>query len=362
MHRYFLAAFLGALAGLILNAAIAISGANYPDLPRPDFYRVGAGPYAELQDRLMDQELALYVCQHLASEGFDFVMRGALAGVLAIYAFNQFGDCWLRRSLLAGLIKVLTCKYAIAMVSGLAIFSSATYLTNVRCPFLSLSCVLNNGRWWTFLLCGLFPLLLIDLMHSIRKRSLNVFDLFSHVLCMGLISSVMCGFWPDLINPIAYNTASIMGYNTREYFGAMQCGTVNFSVGWIPVLVDSVLLLFMVYVVLETSRVVLTKHVFEPLLKTFIKRPTFFLLTKLCTLGFLVFVADFALADACARVVPLRGIYTIYASSPKLIRLFELLDLELVSNDVHTDGGDCYNHMYDSFHSNCFWITTYKRH
>lgn len=342
MHRYFVAAFLGALAGLILNAAITISCARYPDLPRPDSYRVGVGPLAELQDQLMDRELALYVCKHVASEGMDFLMRGALTGVLLISTFNQLGDCWLRRNLMRLLKGVLTCKYTIAMITGFAIFSVVIYSTNIRCPFLCLSCVLHNGLWWSFCLCGFFSRLLFDLLRRMRRRNLTMLCMFAHVFAIALTSSFLCQVWPDFVNPVACNTASIMGYNTGLYFGAPRCGTINFSSYWIPVVSDSLLLLILAYIEVETSRIVLARHVFEPFLRTFIRRPTFYLCNKICILCAIVMAANCSLADAWVTAMPLCRIFTNHISTPRFICFFKLLSLEAHSNNVQIECGEQY--------------------
>lgn len=300
MLRYFVAAFLGALAGLILNAAMVISCAQYPELPRPDRYQVGVGPLAELQDQLMDRELALYVCKHLAWEGLDFAIRGAFGGALAMHAFMRLGDCWLRKSLVNKLIKALTCKYAVAMVCGFAAFSTAVISTNVRCVFLCFSCILSIYNCPSFILCGPLMLMTLDLMNKIRQRYLNTFELSIHLFCLFFVWTFLWRLWPDLINPVAFNTASIMGYNTREQFGVNQCGTINSS--WIMLFFDSILILFSAYVILELSRVLLAKQVFEPLLRIYVRRPTFYLLTKVSILFALIMAVDINFTEVCARM------------------------------------------------------------
>ncbi len=80
MHRFYIAALFGGLAGLILNALQIVAHACFPDLPRPEDYRVGLGTLVELQDQLMDRELALYMCKGLAEQGPDSFIRGVGAG------------------------------------------------------------------------------------------------------------------------------------------------------------------------------------------------------------------------------------------------------------------------------------------
>lgn len=246
----------------------------------------------------MDRELALHVCKHLALEGFDFAVRGAFGGAFAMYAFMRLGDCWLRKSLVNGLLKALTCKYAVAMVCGFAVFSTAVISTNVRCVFLCLSCILRIYNWPSFILCGPLMLGSLDLMKGVRLRYLNTFELSIHLFRLFFVWLFLWQLWPDLIDPVAVNTASIMGYNTREQFGASQCGTINSS--GFALFFDFILILFSIYLVFDLSRVLLAKQVFEPLL-TYARRPTFYLLTKVSILFALIMAADFNFTDVCAR-------------------------------------------------------------
>ncbi len=124
--------------------------------------------------------------------------------------------------------------------------------------FLSLSCVINQLNW--LLLCGLLFAVLGDLLQRIRLLRLDVVELFFHVWGIALCGAFLGECWPDLRGPVAQNTASIMGYYKHDgyvVFGISQCGTVSVWSGYISSLTDVVLVCYMTYVMLETSRCVL---------------------------------------------------------------------------------------------------------
>ncbi|MBI2810256.1 MAG: hypothetical protein HYX67_05445 [Candidatus Melainabacteria bacterium] len=300
MPRFFVAALLGGLAGLILDAVLVLMSASYPDLPRPSSFRSGAGALVELQDQLMDRELALFVCKRLTENGFDFYLGGLCAAILSLSLYNRIGDCWIRQRFFRRLREVLLSKYVVAAIFSFSIFSFVIWSMNVRCFVLCAACVLHPYTLLSFVMSGILPVILCTLLRTIWRRTLSSTTFFSFVMLIVFASSLLCGFWPDLVNPVAESTARIMEYG-KDCWGVTTCGTKSDLVWYKYFFHDLVLIFFMAYIGFETSRCVLAKQVFEPLVTSFVNRPTFYELAKVSIVLFIILGFNLVIADTFAQ-------------------------------------------------------------
>ncbi len=293
MSRYFITATYGALAGLLFAISLAVSGAHYPNIPRPPGYFVGAGLQSEFQDALMDQEVGLYVAKQVVEQAPDIVTRSVAICVFFHFVLLQFSRIGYSINVPRRvLVRFLKHRYTVSAGCGVLIAFVGAYLANSFCFFLSLSWLINNFVFAEFAFSGIFCLSVLEQLRALDRIGLTTCNLIIRLSALAVSFDCLIELWPDITTSIPTNTYRILGFESPHSFGWHRCGQMSSltSSRLIPWLLDSLLILLFLYAALHVSKSVLVAYAI-PITKKFFERPTFLYIIQITTsIGILILV------------------------------------------------------------------------
>lgn len=259
LRRQIITALFGGLIALLALTIRAVCDAHYPNIPSPSGYFVGVGAFVEQQEQLVDREIALYVLGQLTQEGVIWWVRGAMLALFALRVVAEISPENIDR--LAALGRAIgKHRYFIAPLAGLGIGLSAAFLTHPQTFFLFLTWACDIQRCSFFMIRGLLVVFMIEQTTSIKRGA------SATISCWRTILLCVCGrflfeFFPDLREPIPKQTYITMGFEALGLADVASSCSVNTQTLVIPRLCDSVLLIFLTCLYLETSRRIFVHHI-----------------------------------------------------------------------------------------------------
>lgn len=246
VRRVFTAAFLGTVFALFALVVHALDEAHFPNIPGPCGFWTGSGHIVELQDKLMDREIGLFILKIITDSGPSAVVCSAAVFIfLTVVPHNAVIKhiCWN----LGRLTRRVFGRYLIAACVGNLVFLTAAFMTHDGCWFLFLSWVESSSSWLQFGSCGIVCLLMYEQLRRM-ERNKYLTESLAHIVHLFLLSVILTVLWPDLWQPISESTYLTMGIAQLDMlrtFGALPfCGT-SCKLPEIPLSFDCLLFIFL---------------------------------------------------------------------------------------------------------------------